>query len=109
MMLAGLAFATGCMTCFGSALVVGMVVYIGLAQSAFYGALVLFIFSLGMGVPLVIAAVAMARALPLLMKLETAVPWMGLFSAILMAGFGTLLISGNYMVVAEWAQRLVHP
>jgi cytochrome c-type biogenesis protein len=107
MMVAGVAFATGCMTCFGSALVVGMVVYIGLAQSAFYGALVLFLFSLGMGIPLVIAAVAMARALPLLLKLETAVPWMGLFSALLMAGFGTLLISGNYMVVAEWSLRVV--
>jgi cytochrome c-type biogenesis protein len=106
MMLAGLAFATGCMTCFGSALVVGMVVYIGLAQSAFYGALVLFLFSLGMGIPLVLAAAAMARALPLLMKLETAVPWMGLISASIMAGFGTLLLSGNYMVVAEWSQHL---
>jgi len=105
MMLAGLAFATGCMTCFGSALVVGMVVYIGLAQSAFYGALVLFLFSLGMGIPLVIAALAMARALPLLLKLERAVPWMGLASAVLMAGFGTLLISGNYMVVSEWTFR----
>jgi cytochrome c-type biogenesis protein len=106
MMLAGVAFATGCMTCFGSALVVGMVVYIGLAQSAFYGALVLFLFSLGMGIPLVIAAVAMAKALPLLMKLENAVPWMALVSAVIMAGFGTLLISGNYMAVAEWSQRL---
>jgi len=107
MMLAGLAFATGCMTCFGSALVVGMVVYIGLAQSALYGALVLFLFSLGMGVPLVIAALAMARALPLLLKLEHAVPWMGLFSAVLMAGFGALLISGNYMIVSEWTFRVV--
>jgi cytochrome c-type biogenesis protein len=106
MMLAGLAFATGCMTCFGSALVVGMVVYIGLAQSALYGAGVLFLFSLGMGIPLVAAAVAMARALPLLLKLESAVPWMGLTSAVLMAGFGILLVSGNYMVVAEWSQRL---
>jgi cytochrome c-type biogenesis protein len=105
MMLAGLAFATGCMTCFGSALVVGMVVYIGLAQSALYGALVLFLFSLGMGIPLVIAALAMARALPLLLKLERAVPWMGLASATLMAGFGILLISGNYMVVSEWTFR----
>ena len=108
MMLAGLAFATGCMTCFGSALVVGMVVYIGLAQSALYGALVLFLFSLGMGVPLVIAALAMARALPLLLKLEDAVPWMGLLSAILMAGFGVLLISGNYMLVSEWTFRVVN-
>jgi cytochrome c-type biogenesis protein len=106
MMVAGLAFATGCMTCFGSALVVGMVVYVGLAQSALYGAFVLFLFSLGMGIPLVIAAVAMARALPLLLKLEQAVPWMGLASAALMAAFGVLLISGNYMVVAEWTYRL---
>ena len=106
MMLAGLAFATGCMTCFGSALVVGMVVYVGLAQSALYGALVLFLFSLGMGIPLVIAAVAMARALPFLFKLERAVPWMGLASAVMMAGFGILLISGNYMVVSEWTYKL---
>jgi cytochrome c-type biogenesis protein len=106
MMVAGLAFATGCMTCFGSALVVGMVVYVGLAQSALYGAAVLFLFSLGMGIPLVIAAVAMARALPLLLRLETAVPWMGLASAVLMAGFGLLLITGNYMVVSEWTYRL---
>ena len=107
MMVAGLAFATGCMTCFGSALVVGMVVYIGLAQSAIYGAVVLFLFSLGMGVPLVIAAVAMARALPLLLKLETAMPWMGLASAALMAVFGVLLLSGNYMLVSEWTYRVI--
>jgi cytochrome c-type biogenesis protein len=106
MMVAGVAFATGCMTCFGSALVVGMVVYVGLAQSALYGALVLFLFSLGMGVPLVIAAVAMARALPLLLKLERGVPWMGLASAALMAGFGVLLISGHYMLLSEWTYRL---
>lgn len=108
MMLAGLAFATGCMTCFGSALVVGMVVYVGLAQSALYGAFVLFLFSLGMGIPLVLAALAMARALPLLMKLETFVPWMGLASAVLMAGFGVLLISGDYMLVSEWTVRLAN-
>lgn len=107
MMLAGLAFATGCMTCFGSALVIVMVVYIGLAQSAFYGALVLFLFSLGMGVPLVIAAMAMARTLPLLLRLEKAVPWMGLASAALMVCFGILLISGNYMLVSEWTYRAV--
>lgn len=106
MMLAGLAFATGCMTCFGAALVVGMVVYVGLAQSPLYGAVVLFLFSLGMGIPLVIAAVAMAKALPMLFKLEKVVPWMGLVSAVIMVGFGILLISGNYMVMSEWVYRM---
>ena len=42
-----------------------------------------------------------------LLRLETAIPWMGLVSALLMAGFGVLLISGNYMVVSEWTYRLV--
>ncbi|NQW18278.1 MAG: sulfite exporter TauE/SafE family protein [Chloroflexi bacterium] len=106
MMLAGFAFATGCMTCFGSALVIGMVVYVGMAQSALYGALILFIFSLGMGIPLVIAGVAMAKVLPLLFKMEKMVRWMGIASALLMFGFGILLISGNYMAFAEFVYGL---
>ena len=107
MMIAGLAFATGCMTCFGSALVVGMVVYIGLAQSAS-------LWRCG-AVSLLARHGCSARhrsrgdgqsACRSCMKLETAVPWMGLTSAVIMAGFGVLLLSGNYMVVAEWSQRL---
>jgi cytochrome c-type biogenesis protein len=101
MMVAGLAFATGCMTCFGAALVIAMVVYVGASGSAVIGALVLFLFSLGMGIPLVLAAMAMAKALPMLFKLEKIVPWMGLFSSLLMAGFALLLITGNYMVVSN--------
>jgi cytochrome c-type biogenesis protein len=106
MMVAGIAFATGCMTCFGSALVIGMVVYVGMAQSALYGAAILFLFSLGMGIPLVIAGVMMAKVLPVLFKLEKAVRWMGIASAALMLSFGILLISGNYMMFAEWIYSL---
>jgi len=106
MMIAGIAFATGCMTCFGSALVIGMVVYVGMAQSALYGAAILFLFSLGMGIPLVIAGVMMAKVLPMLFKLEKAVRWMGVASALLMLSFGVLLISGNYMAFAEFIYGL---
>lgn len=106
MMVAGIAFATGCMTCFGSALVIGMVVYVGMAQSALYGAAILFLFSLGMGIPLVIAGVMMAKVLPFLFKLEKMVRWMGIASALLMLSFGILLISGNYMAFAEFIYGL---
>lgn len=106
MMFAGLAFATGCMTCFGAAMVITMVIYVGLNGSMFFGALVMFLFSLGMGVPLVIAAVAMARVLPLLFRLERMVPMMGLASSVLMVGFAILLITGNYMILTEWIYRL---
>jgi cytochrome c-type biogenesis protein len=107
MMFAGLAFATGCMTCFGAAMVITMVIYVGLNGSMFFGAMVMFLFSLGMGIPLVIAAVAMARVLPLLFRLERLVPWMGLASSVLMVGFAILLITGNYMLLTEWAYRLI--
>jgi cytochrome c biogenesis protein CcdA len=107
LMFAGVAFATGCMTCFGAALVVAMVVYVGLSGSAAFGALTLFLFSLGMGIPLVIAATAMAKVLPLLFRMEKAVRWMGLASALVMVGFAILLITGNYMVLTEWVYRLL--
>ena len=102
MMFAGLAFATGCMTCFGAAMVIAMVVYVGLSGSVAVGALTMFLFSLGMGVPLVLAAIAMAKVLPVLFRLEKVIPWMGLASSSLMVGFAILLITGNYMAFTEW-------
>ena len=106
-MLVGVTFATGCMTCFGSAVLIGMVVYVGLAGSPLVGATLLFLFSLGMGVPLVIGALAMARVLPLLFKMEKLMPWMGLASATIIAGYAVLLISGNFMAVSGWFYRLL--
>lgn len=108
MMVAGLAFATGCMTCFGAALVITMVVYVGLSGSVAFGALIMFLFSLGMGIPLVIAATAMAQVLPLLFRLEKVLPWMGLASSLLMMGFALLLISGHYMALTEWVYQITN-
>ena len=50
---------------------------------------------------------ARARTLPPLMRLERAVPWMGLASAGLMVAFGLLLKGADYMLVSEWTYRLV--
>ena len=102
LMMAGLAFATGCMTCFGAALIIAMVVYVGSAGSALVGGLTLFLFSMGMGIPLVIAAAFMAKVLPTLNRLERLIPWMGLASSVIMVGFAVLLITGNYMAVTTW-------
>ncbi|MBI2939853.1 MAG: sulfite exporter TauE/SafE family protein [Chloroflexi bacterium] len=98
-MVLGLAFATGCMTCFGAALGLGMLTYAATAGSALMGAALLFLFSLGIAVPLVVAAVAMARVLPLLGRLEVIAPRMALASSAVMIGFALLLITDNYHVV----------
>ena len=95
------------MTCFGSAILIGMVLYVGLAGSPLVGATLLLLFSLGMGVPLVIGAMAMARVLPLLFRLEKVVPWMGLASATLIAGYGIILMTGNFMTISGWFYRLM--
>tara|TARA_B100000315_G_scaffold220245_1_gene222746 strand:+ start:2083 stop:3330 length:1248 start_codon:yes stop_codon:yes gene_type:complete len=106
-MVVGITFATGCMTCFGSAVLIGMMVYVGLAGSPLVGATLLFLFALGMGVPLVVGAMAMARILPLLFKMEKIMPWMGLASETVIAGYAVLLISGNFMAVSGWFHRIM--
>jgi hypothetical protein len=45
--------------------------------------------------------------LPLLFKMEKIVPWMGLASATVIAGYAVLLISGNFMAVSGWFYRLM--
>ncbi len=97
----GLAFATGCMTCFGAALVLGMFTYVVTTASPLTGALILFLFSLGIAVPLVVAAVAMARVLPLLGHLERNARYLSLASASIMAVYGVLLLTGSTHVLSD--------
>ncbi len=54
-----------------------------------------------------IGALAMARVPPLLFRLEKIVPWMGLASAVIIAGYAVIMITGNYIVVSGWIYRLM--
>lgn len=101
-MLLGLAFATGCMTCFGAALILGIVAYAGIAGTPLLGGLIMFLFSLGMAIPLMGGALAMARVLGLLRRLERVAPYMVLASSAIMAGFAVLLLSGRFMGLSNW-------
>ncbi len=103
----GLAFATGCMTCFGAAVVLGMFTYVVTTASPFVGAAILFVFSLGIAIPLVVAAMAMARVLPLLMRLERVAPAMMVASAAIMAGYGVLLLTGSSHVMSDGVAKLL--
>ncbi|MBI4279748.1 MAG: sulfite exporter TauE/SafE family protein, partial [Armatimonadetes bacterium] len=100
-MLLGLAFAIGCSTCFGAALILGIITYAGMAGTPLDGALIMFLFSLGMAVPLIAGAAAMARVLSLLGRLEKVAPWMALASSAIMAGFAVLLLTGRFMDVSN--------
>ncbi|MBI2246860.1 MAG: cytochrome c biogenesis protein CcdA [Armatimonadetes bacterium] len=101
-MLLGLSFAIGCTTCFGAAVVLGIVAYAGMTGTPLFGALIMFLFALGMAIPLLAGAAAMARVLSLLGRLERVAPWMALGSSIVMAGFAVMLLSGRFMVLSNW-------
>jgi len=96
-MLMGLAYATGCATCFGAAILLGMLVYVGVAGAPFTGAAVMFLFSVGMGIPLVIGASLMAQVLPLLDRFTSASRYLALASAAMMLAMAVLLLSDNFM------------
>jgi len=104
----GLAFATGCMSCFGAAIVLGMFTYVVTTASPFIGAAILFVFSLGIAVPLVFAAMAMARVLPLLTRLQTAMPVMTVVSALIMGAYGVLLMTGTSHVMSDAIARVAN-
>lgn len=106
-MLLGLAFATGCTTCFGAALILGIITYVGIAGTPLLGALMMFLFSVGMAVPLMAGAVAMAGVLGALNRLERVAPYMVMVSSAIMAGFGVLLLSGRFMLLSNWFFRSI--
>lgn len=100
--LMGLSFAVGCSTCFGGALIATLLFYVGTLGSAAQGALVLFLFSMGVAVPFLLAAVLLSRVLPLLNRAQKAAPFLGLASSLVMIAFGLLLITDNFHLVSGW-------
>lgn len=102
----GSAFAVGCSTCFGGALFISLMIYVGAAGSASLGAMALFLFSLGIAVPYLLAAFFLSRALPLLNSLQKASSTIGLVSSIVLTFFGVILITDNFHVPSNLLYRL---
>jgi len=100
--LAGMSFAVGCSTCFGGALIATLLLYVGTLGSVWEGALILFFFSLGVGIPFLLAAALLTRAMPMMRGLQKAAPVIGLVSSMIMIVFGLLLITDNFHIVSAW-------
>src|SRR5260370_11803175 len=66
------AFALGCSTCFGGALFISLMIYVGTVGSPLLGALALFLFCLGIAAPYLLGAVFLSRSFPLLNSVQRA-------------------------------------
>jgi len=98
----GFAIATGCLACFGAAILGVLLVYAGLLGSPLLGGLAMLTFSLGLAVPFLLAALGLSWTLPLALKLQRATPAIGLLSAAAMLFFGVSMATGNFHVVSGW-------
>jgi len=105
--LMGLTFAVGCSTCFGGAVVATLLLYVGTLGSAWQGAAILFFFSLGVGIPFLLAAALLTRVMPLMRGLHRAAPTIGLVSSVIVAAFGFLLIFDKFHLVSSWLAPLI--
>jgi cytochrome c-type biogenesis protein len=94
----GSAFAVGCSTCLGGALFISLMIYVGAVGSASLGALALFLFSLGIAIPYLLAAFFLSRALPLLSSLQKVASGVGLACSLVLVFFGAILITDNFHI-----------
>lgn len=106
MMFLGSAFAIGCSTCFGGALFISLMIYVGSTGSAAVGALALFLFSAGIAIPYLIAAACLSRALPLLGSLQRVAAGVGTVCSVVLVFFGVILITDTFHIPSDFLYRV---
>ena len=105
-MFLGSAFAIGCSTCFGGALFISLMIYVGSVGSAWLGALALFLFSVGIAVPYLLAAVFLSRALPLLTSFHRVSAGIGAVCSVVLVFFGVILLTDTFHIPSDLLYRL---
>jgi cytochrome c-type biogenesis protein len=106
MMFLGSAFAIGCSTCFGGALFISLMIYVGTVGSAYVGALALFLFSLGIGVPYLVSAFFLSKALPLVGSLQRVASGVGFACSAALIFFGVILMTDSFHIPSSALYRL---
>jgi cytochrome c-type biogenesis protein len=94
-------FSLGCMTCFSGAIVATLFIYVGALGSAAVGAAVLLVFSLGVAIPFLAAALFLSRVMPAMMYLARHASLLGLASMAIIIAFGMVLITDNFHVLSN--------
>lgn len=96
----GFLISLGCLQCFGGAIFASLLLYVGSLGSPLLGALMLFLFSLGVAVPFLGAALAWSRVTPYLERIERITPYLSLGSSALMVLFGVLMVLDRFHYVS---------
>ena len=76
-------------------------IYVGSIGSALVGALIMFTFSTGVAIPFMLAAVFLGRTLPVLARIQSYAPQIGLVSMIVIVLFGLVLVTDNFHALSD--------
>lgn len=93
-------FSFGCMACFGGAIIATLLVYVGALGSASVGAMVMFMFSIGVAIPFLGAALFLTKVTPAIDGIAKFMPWIGFASMVVIVAFGTVLVTDNFHMLS---------
>lgn len=101
----GLAFGFAWTPCIGPVLA-AILTLASVQTTVGQGVVLLFAFSLGLGVPFVLAGLGMSRAMGMVRRLRRHLRALHALSGALLAAFGVVMITGQTVVLASWLQRI---
>lgn len=93
--IAGMSISLGCLVCVGGTLLASLLIYAGTSSSPLVGGLTLFLFSVGMSLPFLLAALAFDKVLPRFRAMRSVLQYSTSVAGAVMLILGLLIISGN--------------
>ncbi len=101
----GAAFSVGWSPCVGP--ILGSILLLaGTEGSIISGAILLSVFSLGMGLPFLLVALGVSRATKYIQKIEPVMKWVSIVGGVFLVGLGILLFTNNLSLLLEWGYNI---
>jgi len=94
-------YSLGCMTCFSGAIIATLLIYVGALGSALTGAMVMLLFSAGVAIPFLAAALYLSRAMATMQVLARHAPLFSLASMLVIIAFGLVLLTDNFHALSS--------
>ncbi|WP_035099822.1 cytochrome c biogenesis protein CcdA [Aneurinibacillus terranovensis] len=105
--LLGLAFGSGWTPCVGLALS-SILLLAGSSETMYNGVLMLWIYSLGLGIPFLVISLAITYSMKAVKKLNRLLPTLSLLNGWVLIGMGILLFTGQIQKISAWLSALTY-
>ena len=104
--LIGVSFAVVCSHCIGPILY-SMIIYAGLSKNAIIGALIMFSFSIGLGLMYFLTGLILPQILEYLNKNKKVLRIFTIILGFIVITLGIMVISGKFQLLTQWLYKLV--